>query len=371
MSPKSKTQKRNEQRRKNNNNKSQAGEHSKASNQQQQAMHAMKKQMDDMQAKVRAFDSMKATYMAKFGPAAASDPPKVDEKYMKEPTPVEKQLTALVKACEAGESMKSIKSGIVAATKMLSEKESVSELGPKVEHPDLKTLLRDPFIMAQFKQMMHSVTHNGNLHFGGRRSHYGGRLNNLRTRLAINATINGSSGTAISTVINVRPAAFSEFSSFQALFDEFKVHGGVLHFNYWATGQTNLVVGNDAAIAYDPVDNSAYASVAGVLVASTHIGPICGVGVTDASLASTAARTAAPTCTSKHGFFNLPFKCPGGPQQVPNNSQQVMTGLWCDTNISSSLGDYGYLKPYFTSAGSTTTTVSYYLILDVEFRNRT
>lgn len=216
-----------------------------------------------------------------------------------------------------------------------------------VTHPDLKSLL-------------HSM--------GGR---VRPKLNNLVTRMAISATLNGSSGTAITTVINVRPAAFTEFASFAALFDEFKVHGGVLHFNIWATGQNNLVVGNDCAIGYDPVDNAVYASVAGVLVASQHIGPITAMATTDGSVPSTAARTAAPSAVSKHGFWNFHWKCPKQPQFVPNNSQQVMTGEWCDTNISSSLGDYGYLKPYITSAGSTTANMSYYLVLDVEFRSRT
>jgi len=216
-----------------------------------------------------------------------------------------------------------------------------------VNHPDLKGLL----------------------HAMGGRSRP--KLNNLRTRMAISATLTGASGTAITTVINVRPAAFSEFASFAALFDEFKVHGGSLHFNVWATGQNNLVVGNDLAIGYDPVDNAVYASVAGVLVASQHIGPIQAMAVTDSSVASTASRTAAPQATARHGFWVFNWKCPKQPQFVPNNSQQVMTGEWCDTNISSSLGDYGYLKPYVTSAGSTTANVSYYLVLDVEFRSRT
>ncbi len=217
----------------------------------------------------------------------------------------------------------------------------------KTSHPDLK-------------QILHSM--------GGRIKP---KLNNLKTKISVSGTLNGSSGAAISTVINVRPAAYSEFASFQALFDEFKVHGGVLHFNIWATGQTNLVVGNDCAVAYDPVDSTVYASVAGILVASQHIGPICALAVTDASLASTAARTAAPSATSRHGFFRFPFKCPKQPQFVANNSQQVMTGEWCATNITSSQGDYGYLKPYVTSAGSTTAVLSYYLVLDIEFRART
>jgi len=217
----------------------------------------------------------------------------------------------------------------------------------KTDHPDLRSLL-------------HAMG-------GGKRP----KLNNLRTKISVSGTLNGSSGTAITTVINVRPAAYSEFASFAALFDEFKVHGGMLHFNIWATGQNAVVVGNDAAFGYDPVDNGVYASVAGVLVSSQHIGPIQALSVTDSSVPSTGARTAAPSATSKHGFWGFPFKCPKQPQFVPNNSQQVMTGEWCDTNISSSLGDYGYLKPYVTSAGSTTATVSYYLVLDIEFRSRT
>jgi len=226
-------------------------------------------------------------------------------------------------------------------------KEQSAKVIPPTTHPDLKAMIRN---------------------MGGRVKP---KLNNLRTRMAISSTLNGSSGTAITTVINVRPAGFSEFASFAALFDEFKVHGGTLHFNVWATGQNNLVVGNDVAFAYDPVDNAVYASVAGALVASQHIGPITAMGTTDASVPSTAARTAAPQAATAHGFWKFNFKCPLEPQFVPNNSQQVMTGEWCDTNISSSLGDYGYLKPYVTSAGSTTANVSYYLVLDVEFRCRT
>jgi len=400
MSPKSKTQKRNEQRRKNN--KAVGDEKAKVSNNQQRAMHEMRNQNAEMQKQLRQLQpllAMKEQFMKmnpsspdydpKWKPAAASDPPKIDEKYVSVPDPAE---IALVKAKEMVDALESkslnrinpanqltgldnaklsIKEALVEAEKALEVRKKLAQADVKdvlVEHTDLKTLLRnDPVIMAQFKQLMSLPAHMLAAH----RARHGVKLSPFRTKIAVNATLNGSSGTAISTVINIRPSAYTEWASFQALFDEFKVHGGCLHFNVWATGQTNLIVGNDLAVGYDPVDNAAYASVAGILVASQHFGPAQAMAVTDASLAGSTARTAAPQACSKHGFWQFPFKCPKGPQQVSNNSQQVMTGLWCDTNISSSLGDYGYLKPYVTSAGSTTATMSYYLVLDIEFRSRT
>lgn len=234
---------------------------------------------------------------------------------------------------------------------------------PETPKKDQKT---PPFsvtpALSGLKQMMLNAKRGA----GGRM-----RLNNLRTKLAIGGSNSSASGSALTTVINVRPAAVSEFASAQALYDEFKVHGGVLHFFIFTTGQTNLVVGDEGAVAYDPVDNATYASVAGVLVASEHIGPLNISGVTDASLTSTAARTCAPVPHTKTGFWQLKFRCPPGSQQVANNSQQVQTGNWCATNITSSQGDYGYLKPYFGGAGSTTTTMYWYLVMDVEFRQRT
>ena len=205
---------------------------------------------------------------------------------------------------------------------------------------------------------------------GLRRILGGRKLNNLRTKMVLGTFIQGSSATAITTVVNVRPAAFSEFASFAALYDEFKVHGGTFKYNLYGTGQTNAII-IDGAVGYDPVDNAAYASTAGVLVASQHHGPVTVGGLTDASLASSAARTLAPASHTETGFYSFPFKCPKGAQMVSNNSQQVCTGNWCDTNISSSLGDYGYIKPYISAAGSTTMVLTYYLILDVEFRSRT
>lgn len=196
------------------------------------------------------------------------------------------------------------------------------------------------------------------------------KLNNLRTRIWDSASPASASGTALTTVINVRPAAAAEFASFQAIYDEFKVHGCRLHFVIWSTGQTNGVV-TQGNISYDPVDNAAYGGIVTSLAASQKTGPFTVWSATDASLASSSARTIAPIAVSKSGMYILSVKCPKGAQMVVNNSQQVATGLWCDTNITSSQGDYGYIKPYISAAGSTTITMTYFIEYDVEFRSRT
>lgn len=230
---------------------------------------------------------------------------------------------------------------------------------------DQKSVLPGPLIHPSMKKILSTMMKVGK---GGKAKP---RLNNLRTKMVVSGAAASSSGSPYTSVINVRPAALSEFTSFANLFDEFKVHGGVLHFSVWATGQADLVVANEGAIGYDPVDNAVYASVAGVLVASQKFGPFQMAGVTDASLTITASRTCAPVPHTKTGFWSFKFKCPKGSQQVPNNSQQVQTGNWCDTNIGSTLGDYGYLKPYISGAGSTVTSLEWYLEMDVEFRSRT
>jgi hypothetical protein len=198
-----------------------------------------------------------------------------------------------------------------------------------------------------------------------------GKLNPIRTKIWVAGDAASSSGTAYNTVINVRPSASSEFTSFAALFDEFKVHGGTIHFATWATGQTNAVVDVDGCVVYDPDDNTAYTSVLTALAASQKIGPISISGGTDSSVAGSTARTFAPIPTSRTGYFRFKYKCGPGPHSTTGNSQQVVTGNWCSTNITNTQGDYGYVKPIISAAGSTVIDFRYYMEMDVEFRSRT
>lgn len=96
-----------------------------------------------------------------------------------------------------------------------------------------------------------------------------GRVTSVRTRLALSGSVSSAAAGALSTVINVDPSGSSEWSSFQALYDEVKVHGGVLHWHVGSTGGTPT--DSDFAIAYDPTNGGAYTGVAGVLVADQHM----------------------------------------------------------------------------------------------------
>jgi len=201
---------------------------------------------------------------------------------------------------------------------------------------------------------------------GGKR-----KLNNLTTRIWVSGDSASSSGTVYNTVINVRPSATAEFTSLASLYDEFKVHSGVVHFGIWATGQTNAVVDVDGAVVYDPMDNTAYTALITALPASQKFGPFSITGMTDSSVAGSTARTVAPLPTSRTGLYRFQFKCPNGPSSTTGNSQQVVTGQWCSTNIANTQGDYGYIKPIISAAGSTVTDFRYYMEMVVEFRSRT
>jgi len=198
-----------------------------------------------------------------------------------------------------------------------------------------------------------------------------GKLNNLRTQMWIAFDNASGSGAALGTVVNVRPSATAEWTSFASIYDEFKVHGGAVHFQIFANGQTNLITDVSGVVVYDPDDNTAYTSVTTALVASQKFGPFNISGVTDSSVAGSTARTSAPVPTSKTGMYVFKFKCPPGPHSTTGNGQQVVTGQWCSTNITNTQGDYGYIKPAVDAAGSTVTDMKGYLMMEVEFRSRT
>jgi len=192
------------------------------------------------------------------------------------------------------------------------------------------------------------------------------KLNFVRTKLAISGSSSSSANTGLALVINVDPSASSEFTNFQALFDEVKVTGGQFHYDFASSGGSPSFT--DAAIAYDPIDLSAYATTVGVLVASQ-----CGGIIRLHSATGTAALLEASQSVTRKGFYDFHFKCPDGPQLVATNSaaaNQVVTGEWSATNQTPM--QYGFIKGYVTAAGSSVvTTIYYYLIMDVMFRSRT
>jgi len=190
-------------------------------------------------------------------------------------------------------------------------------------------------------------------------------LPEIKTRLAWGSSITSSSNTALTTVINVDPSLSAEFTNFVSLFDEVKVVGGVIHFDFVSSGGTPTFV--DIALGYDPVNLGVYGSVAEVLVAQQNTGPL---------KLETAVATAVlngPSVVNRTGYWNFPFEIPKGPSAVSTNSaaaNQVVTGMWAATGQTPMI--YGFIKPYIQGAGtSVVVTMYYYVVIDVLFRTRT
>jgi hypothetical protein len=250
-----------------------------------------------------------------------------------------------------------LKHSLLTNTGMISESlfEAINKLTNEVQKE--KTKEEDPPVVSH--PVLKSLLHN---RMGGK----GGRLQNVRTTLVFVGSQSSSSNTALQFVQNVDPSTSSEFAAFAGLFDECKVHGGVMHIDVATSGGTPTFT--DVAMAYDPVDLGVYTNVSAVLVASHHMGPM-------KLEATTAVGTTlnGPSPVDKSGYWNFKFKCPNQPQVVPTNSaaaNEVVTGMWASTQQTPMM--FGFLKGYVPGAGSSVvTTVYYYLKLDIEFRSRT
>jgi len=189
-------------------------------------------------------------------------------------------------------------------------------------------------------------------------------LTHLRTRLVISGSVASAANTALTGVINIDPSGSSEWASFQALFDEVKVRGGVMHFHCATAGGSPSDI--DCAIAYDPLNGGAYGSVAAVLVADQHL-------LFRGTVPALTTIIESPQPYNKTGFWSFKFKCPNGASKIASATAadvEVCTGEWADTN-NSATPKYGFIKSYGSSGGASVVfALYYYIVLDVEFRSR-
>jgi hypothetical protein len=191
------------------------------------------------------------------------------------------------------------------------------------------------------------------------------RMRQMTTRLAVGTSATSAANTGLAYVFNIDPSASAEFASFATLFDEVKVHGGEIHYDFSSSGGTPTFV--DTAGAYDPVDSSPYTNVVSVLVASQNTGPHkLESGLKTATLNGGEA-------VNRTGFWKYGFKCPEGTQVVPTNSAaatQVVTGQWAAT--AQTPMQYGFFKGYVQGGGTSVVVNMYiYIIMHVTFRSRT
>jgi hypothetical protein len=196
---------------------------------------------------------------------------------------------------------------------------------------------------------------------------HGGGSNSrpFKIKLWMHNTQTSSATTAQAPVQRVRPSDSAEFTSLQALFDEFICIGGVLHFRMEAP---TAVTSTELGVAYDPVDSATYGSVLTLCAAQQKCAPMNCHGTGQAANPISGASPLNVDAGHGIGYYNFKFHAPIGPQVQPVNTS-VYTGDWCDATISQA--DYGYLKFYAAAPSAGTTTIDYYLEMHCEFRSRT
>jgi len=185
--------------------------------------------------------------------------------------------------------------------------------------------------------------------------------------ISINLTIpfNGASAavTAQAPVIAVCPGTSTEFASLANLFDEMKCVGATVHMRIFSASATQTS-GWGAAFAYDPSNTGTYSSVAQVLEAEQHLGPL------SAPSAGASTLVAAPASHTKSGFYVWKIKVPKGPHvHDPNVLSFNGTGEWTSTGVSTTT--YGNVKGYLEAAGAGATQFNGYIIMHCVFRVRT
>jgi len=389
MSPKSKTQKRNERARKAAHPDS---DRSVNSNKQQKALSSLKTQFDEQAVFVRqqaaAIEALKLQADPKK--QIMMHDQKLDEKYVKVPDSVDIALGKLIDIVD--ESLKPKKGNNALMVDVVDKHNILADVRnavKSIQDETKKLVLSKPIANNALTAQVELLKRRFNLFWvTGKSSHpnhlYAGHPNFLRfgedggiklKKMSIDLadvkkTFTSSANTAFNAPYALTPGASAEFASLASLFDLYICIGVTLQVRLLATMSTTIdppVV--DGIWVYDPIDNSSYNSIVTAIIASQKLGPVSLVGQSDFSNTGL-GRSYAPLSSAPHGFWIKRFKCPISPSESPTVSVEILTGHW-DSTIDPG-GIYGYIKPYVESGGANVTTTQYwYVIYHCMFKSRT
>jgi len=401
MSPKSKSQIRNARKSRATKNQTSGVNHS---NKLQQELNRCLKENKDMVTRVSQLEIAKTMlikmtpgspgYDPNWKPSAASEPPKLDEKYVKVPTAAEVALDSVTNMLSAAGTI-----GIGDGKHFRSTDEMVKNL-KKVKEAIItpqKTLVNrigiHPLVFQNLLNHFgkHSKGSHGHKHLldvrmagpaydekcapnkqpemvpfecdvdllkGIMRSGMGDKP--MAVKLSVNFAIQTSTaGLAQAPVFRLRPSDSAEFSSLATLFDLYKAVNQTSHVYFARSGVASTV---DAfwATAYDPISSGAYSNVQSIIIAAHHWGPF-GTGQSGAIFNTWASHT---------GFFPMHCAVPEGPAYEYGVTTSIGTGVWTDCQVTAV--DYGYLKSYVGALGGTdTSTIKVYMVMEVLFKCRT
>jgi len=186
----------------------------------------------------------------------------------------------------------------------------------------------------------------------------GGKQRSLRTWIYYKSTVTSGSAVSSAPTFALQPDLCSEYNSLATLYDDCKVEKARIFIGSYSS--TALSVPANAAFAYDPVDNSAYTSVAGILPAQNRFGPYrLGTG-----------GPASPSPVTATGFNTWEFDLPTGNaalSSVGNSSNQV--GVYFPT-VQSGISA-GWVKGFVEAGNAGTNTTVVFIGMLCHFRSRT
>jgi hypothetical protein len=182
-------------------------------------------------------------------------------------------------------------------------------------------------------------------------------------------TTTGSINTVLNTVFDLSPVNAQDWSAFGAVWDECRCLGVHFAARIDATMSTTTTGFSQWGMQFDPTTKPAAGSLADVLNALHHVGPIAIPG----NVGSAVGYQGSPGITNKDGFVHLRFcKIPfSRATSDQSGGSGLVGGGWIGTNIATaSDAVVGYLKPYVKAAAGMTPNFTYFVWFEMEFRAR-
>jgi hypothetical protein len=202
---------------------------------------------------------------------------------------------------------------------------------PKDEKGDQKTVVVNPKVMNAM----------------------GRKLGKIKVVLVGNVVSTAVASAAQNPVDTLNANGALEYSSYAALYDEFKVNSIDCYLHVSCTASSNTPI--EFGFVYDPANSGAYSAAEQSLATSQHIYGVLG------SLTTNSIQ-----CVTKNGFVVKKLKVPRGPL----SSAAVAGNNWCPTSASTSNTICGYGKFYVDSTAAGNSVLMRTYVYHCEFRSR-
>lgn len=225
---------------------------------------------------------------------------------------------------------------------------------------DSKAVLGTPVTTARVSESSAAPIHS-NLSLRSLMGMKSSKMAEYPIDLCLRTTVNGSSATFFAPVTKLQPndSSVVEASQLKLLFDEAKCVGVTFHSHV----SGNTAIGAYAwGTAFDPANDGAYTSVAGILLASQHDGPIA------MNQSSTGSVSIIPTNSSGFRIWRAKTM-PVAPTSGTTSAGQNVGSNWF--SLSDSTPIIGYLKGAIDAVSGSAITLDTFIVYHMLYRSRT